>query len=70
MGKVRQFIGNIRGPKGTTYTPHLSQDKDLSFTNDGGLSRATAFKKVVILNKICLFFIEKVQMFPPDCRDA
>ena len=38
MGKVRQFIGNIRGPKGTTFTPHLSQDKDLSFTNDGGLS--------------------------------
>ena len=37
MAKVRQFIGNIRGPKGTTYTPHISQELDLSFTNDGDL---------------------------------
>lgn len=37
MGKIRQFIGNLRGPKGTTFTPHISQEKDLSFTNDGGL---------------------------------
>ena len=37
MGKVRQFVGNVRGPKGTVFTPHISQALDLSFTNDGDL---------------------------------
>ena len=38
MSIVRQYIGNLRGPRGATFTPHISQELDLSFTNDGGLS--------------------------------
>ena len=37
MGKVRQFIGNIRGPKGDTFTPSVDSDLNLSWSNDGDL---------------------------------
>ena len=37
MGKVRQLVGNVRGPKGVVFTPHISPSLDLSFTNDGDL---------------------------------
>ena len=35
--KRRQLIGNIRGPKGDTFTPSVDSDLNLSWSNDGGL---------------------------------
>ena len=40
--KVRQFVGNIKGPKGDTFTPSVDSELNLSWSNDGGLPNPEA----------------------------
>ena len=35
--KRRQFVGNIRGPRGVTFIPSVDENGDLSWSNDGNL---------------------------------